>query len=81
MKVKNKKSKKMKDLFKVTVKVSETEKVELLFDDQDRAERFVNATTQIMTEKGKKEVEFITELECLIDSDEDIIKAFGNLKN
>lgn len=71
----------MKDLFKVTITFSETEKVELLFDDQDRAERFINATTQIMTQKGRKEVKFITEFECLIDSDEDIIEAFGAFDN
>lgn len=44
----------MKDLFKVTVKIGEKEQVELLFDDQSRAERFIYATTQIMTQKGKK---------------------------
>lgn len=66
----------MKDLFKVTVKIGKTEQVELLFDDQSRAERFINATTQIMTKKGKKEVKFIPEIASLIDCDEDIIEAF-----
>jgi hypothetical protein len=68
----------MKDLFKVTVKIGKTEQVELLFDDQSRAERFINATTQIMTPKGKKEVEFIPELVSVIDCDEDVIEAFSS---
>lgn len=68
----------MKDLFKVTVKIGKKEQVELLFDDQNRAERFINATTQIMTSKGKKEVEFIPELVSVIDCDEDIIEAFSS---
>ena len=68
----------MKDLFKVTVKIGKTEQVELLFDDQSRAERFINATTQIMTQKGKEEVEFIPELVSVIDCDEDIIEAFSS---
>ena len=68
----------MKDLFKVTVKIGKTEQVELLFDDQSRAERFINATIQIMTQKGKKEVEFIPELVSVIDCDEDVIEAFSS---
>ena len=68
----------MKDLFKVTVKIGKTEQVELLFDDQNRAERFINATTQIMTQKGKKEVQFIPEIVSVIDCDEDIIEAFSS---
>ena len=68
----------MKDLFKVTVKIGKTEQVELLFDDQSRAEGFINATTQIMTQKGKKEVEFIPELVSVIDCDEDVIEAFSS---
>ena len=69
---------KMKNLFKVTVKIRKTEQVELLFDDQNRAERFIYATTQIMTSKGKKEVEFIPELVSVIDCDEDILEAFSS---
>jgi hypothetical protein len=68
----------MKDLFKVTVKIGKTKQVELLFDDQNRAERFINATTQIMTQKGKKEVEFIPELVSVIDCDKDVIEAFSS---
>ena len=68
----------MKDLFKVTVKIGKTEQVELLFDDQNRAERFIYATTQIMTAKGKKEVQFIPELVSVIDCDEDVIEAFSS---
>jgi hypothetical protein len=69
----------MKYLFKVTVKIWEVEQVELLFDDQSRAERFINAITQIMTKKGKKEVKFIPEIASVIDCDEDVIEAFSSL--
>lgn len=67
----------MKDLFKVTVKIGKTEQIELLFDDQSRAERFVYATTQIMTQKGKKEVKFIPQIVSVIDCDEDVFEAFS----
>ena len=68
----------MKDLFKVTVKIGKIKQVELLFDDQNRAERFINSTIQVMTAKGKKEVEFTPELVSLIDCDEDVIEAFSS---
>jgi vacuolar-type H+-ATPase subunit D/Vma8 len=69
----------MRDIFKLTVKIEKKEQVELLFDDQDRAERFINALTQILTPKGKKEIEFIRERAQVIDCDDDVIKAFSSV--
>ena len=65
----------MKNIFKVTVKTNDLNQ-ELFFDDQNRAERFINAMNHIMTEKGKNEVEFIPEIVGCIDCDEDIINAY-----
>jgi len=51
----------MKNIFKVTIKLPNDEQ-EVFFDDQNRAEKFINAMRQIMTDKGNKEVEFVPEL-------------------
>ena len=67
----------MKVLFKVKIKIQK-EELELFFDNQDRAERFINATTEIMTPKGKKSVEFTPELVSVIDCDEDVLEAYSS---
>lgn len=69
----------MQDIFKVTVKIKGTEPIYLLFDNQNRAERFINAITQILNKKGKKEVEFIPEIVSLITTDEEIVEAFKTI--
>ena len=67
----------MKNIFKVTIKLPNDEQ-EVFFDDQNRAEKFINAMRQIMTDKGNKEVEFVPELIGCIDCDEDIISAYSS---
>tara|TARA_R110002074_G_scaffold379772_3_gene558151 strand:+ start:3074 stop:3292 length:219 start_codon:yes stop_codon:yes gene_type:complete len=67
----------MKELFKVKIKIQK-EEIELFFDNQDRAERFINATTEIMTSKGKKSVEFTPEIVSVIDCDEDVLESYSS---
>ena len=68
----------MKNIFKIIVKTPDYEQ-EMFFDDQNRAERFINAMQHIMTDKGKEEVEFIKwVIEC-IDSDGDIMSAYSSV--
>jgi len=69
----------MKKMYKVTVKV-DTEDIDLYFDDQHRAERFIKMLTKGMTPKGKKHVRINNEVVMLIDSDEDVLNAFNLLE-
>jgi len=66
----------MKNLFKVTTKVGSKHSIELFFDDQNRAERFIHATKQILNSDGRKSVEFEGEIIEVIDSDNDILNAY-----
>ena len=66
----------MKNIYKVTAFIDKDAKAELFFDDQNRAERFINAITQILSDKGKNKVTFIPEIISLIDCDEDITRQF-----
>lgn len=68
----------MKNLFKVTIKIGETEQTELFFDNQDRAERFIEATSKMLTSKGKKELEFVAQIVSVIDCDEDVTNAYSS---
>lgn len=70
----------MRNLFKVTVEIKTIpERVELFFDSQDRAERFMNMITGMLTDKGKDDVKISHEIASLIDCDEDVIKAFSKI--
>lgn len=70
----------MKRVFKVSVKIGKSKPLDVLFDDQDRANRFINALKGMLNEKGKKQVVLTPDVVELIDSDEDVLRAFSKVR-
>lgn len=69
----------MGEVYKITVIVNDSNKkheFELLFDEKNRAERFVTAIKAVLSKKGKANVSFKGEIVPVFNNDDDILKAF-----